>query len=79
MTDFSFANLSRYFIEIEWVLTWFPIGDAAIDRPIMRNGTINHRSDDFGRGSGAWCIGSAKLRVCRQPVRRLGLRKSTAI
>ncbi|QRM54065.1 hypothetical protein [Sinorhizobium sp. BG8] len=53
MTDFSFANLSRYFIEVEWVLTWFPIRDeAVINRPIMRNGTINHRSDDFGPGIG---------------------------
>ncbi len=53
MTDFGFANLTRYFIEIEWVLSWFPIrGDAVIDRPIMRNGTINHRSDDFGPGIG---------------------------
>jgi hypothetical protein len=53
MTDLNFANLSRYFIEIEWVLTWFPIReDTVIDRPIMRNGTINHRSDDFGPGIG---------------------------
>ncbi|MGL4962897.1 MAG: hypothetical protein ACRC67_16815 [Inquilinus sp.] len=46
-----FAN---YYIQIEWVLTWFPIRQgAAIDRPMMRNGTIHHRSSEFGPGLGA--------------------------
>ena len=40
-------DIRTYRLEIEWLLTWFPLHErASIDKPRMRGGTIRHLNSD---------------------------------
>ncbi len=48
MTTFA-GLLMAYNLEIEWLLTWFPIRQTAnLDAVRMRGGTFTHSNTEFG-------------------------------